>query len=833
MLKQPLNDNWTVRAASNLHQIPAHIRDATIPARVPGCIHTDLLRAALIDDPYFGQNEPKLRWIGETDWRYTTSFDVDSRLFDHERRDLVCDGLDTVAEIELNGSHIASTQNMHRGYRFDVRPHLKKRRNELTITFTSPVSYVQMMYEKLGHLPAVTFGGRFNFIRKMACNFGWDWGPNVATSGIWRGVRLEGWSRSRIENVRTRVDSVSANETILSVAVDIERTGTSACDIALELFRPEGRGEVMFARGDGLLRFTVPHATLWWPRQHGSQYLYELNVISVEEGQSDQVEKKIGLRTVELDTSPDDIGRKFVLKVNGKPIFCKGYNWIPDDCFLDRVTPERYRRRIQQARDANCNMLRVWGGGIYESAEFYDICDELGMLVWQDFLFACAAYPEEEPFRSEVEAEARENVARLSHHPSLVLWNGCNENLWGYHSWGGDDGTGQHRMWKDQLVGKTWGAGYYMDLLPRIVKELDGSRPYWAASPWSGDADIDNGLHPNLSTHGNKHIWEVWHGPGDYNNYRWFVPRFCSEFGYQGPANYSTMAHWFEPAELHRGSATMQMHQKSREGNERNDRLAAKDFDLPENFDDWHYLLQLNQSRALSTGCEWFRARQPVCMGTLIWQLNDCYPATSWAAIDGDGRPKPLLFATRRFYAPRLLTIQPEADAHVLYANNDTDEPWRGEAAVRRIDFAGNELAKIALAVDVPPRGNQRVAVLPISIVQPRDRSREMVVASLEPGRALWYFTSDRELAYPPPAPTAKLDREGDAWRLTLSTATLLRDIVINIDRVDPEAIIDDNVVTLLPGESHVFSIRSAKEMRLEALTNPPVFQCANRFGRR
>jgi beta-mannosidase len=340
-------------------------------------------------------------------------------------------------------------------------------------------------------------------------------------------------------------------------------------------------------------------------------------------------------------------------------------------------------------------------------------------------------------------------------------------------------------------------------------------------------------LHPNLSTHGNKHIWEVWHGPGDYNNYRWFSPRFCSEFGYQGPPNFSTMQKFYEPAEMKRGSATLELHQKSPGGNERNDRLAQKDFNLPENFDDWHYLLQLNQARALQTGVEWFRSRQPTCMGTLYWQLNDCYPVTSWAAIDGEGRLKPLWFATRRFYAPRLLTIQPEADAIVLYANNDCDEPWQGEATVRRIDFDGKELSRVVLPLDVGARENQRVAVLPTGIVTPTDKTREMVVAEVGEQRAMWFFASDRELVYPGAKPQAALRRDAAAWRLSVSTKTLLRDVVVNIDRLDPQATIDDNVMTLLPGESREFVIHSVKELTLDQLINPPVFQCANRFGKK
>jgi beta-mannosidase len=844
MLKQILHDNWTVHAVSNPGEVPANIGHNEVPARVPGCVHTDLMRAGLIEDPYFGLNEPKLTWIGRTDWQYRTTFDADPKLFDQERIDLVCDGLDTVAKIELNGTQVAETINMHRGYRFDVRKALKKGRNELTITFTSPVNYAAAMREKLGHWPSTFYSGWFGYIRKMACNFGWDWGPVVPTSGIWRGVRLEGWSEYRIRRLWLDEQKISEAVAGLHIHLDIERTTQKADpEILLRTIEPDSSRDLADVAhintddGGFVAAVNWGRPKLWWPTGHGQQPLYRIQA-GLHDAASkefrDMREIRVGLRTVELDSSPDDIGRKFVIKVNGKPIFCKGFNWIPDDCFLDRACePVRVRKRIRQALDANANMLRVWGGGIYETDEFYDICDEMGMLVWQDFLFACATYPEIEPIKSEVEAEARYNVARLSHHPSLVLWNGCNENIWGYHIWG-DREDPKRRLWKDVLQGKPWGAGYYLELLPKVIKELDPSRPYWAASPWSGDTDVDNGLHPNLSTHGNKHIWEVWHGPGDYNNYRWFSPRFCSEFGYQGPANYATMAKFFAPEELKRGSKTMDLHQKSLGGNDRNDRLLGKDFEIPaDNFDDWHYLLQINQARALETGVEWFRSRQPVCMGTLYWQLNDCYPVTSWAAIDSEGRLKPLWYATRRFYAPRLLTIQPEADAHVLYANNDSDEPWKGTVIVRRIDFTGKELATHEVKLDAAPRSNFRAAVLPVSIAMPRDKSREMIVAQAGDVRTTFYFASDKDLVYPPPAPQADLKRDGELWKLKLTSPALLRNVMVNIDRVDPDASIDDNFVTLLPGESCTLTIRSNMQWTAQQLSTPPVFQCANRFGKK
>jgi beta-mannosidase len=877
MLKQTLHDAWSVCPVGDLSEIPSSLRDISIPAQIPGCVHTDLIRAGKIPDPYEDLNEYTLQWIGRSDWEYRTTFDADAKLFDHERIDLVFDGLDTIARIELNGSLIAQTQNMFRSYRFDVRKLLKRTGNELRITFASPVKYAFAMRDKLGHLPWTNgAGGPFNFIRKMACNFGWDWGPVFVTSGIWKGVRLEGWSKSRIAAVRTRVDSLSTDEAILKVAVDVERTNASASDVVVEFSNPQGQGETLFDRGNGVLSFTVRNPKVWSPVGYGDQFLYSLDVLSLErnavnpEGKmdvSDRVEKRIGLRTTELASSPDSIGREFVVKINGKPIFCKGFNWIPDDCFPARACdPARVRRRIEQALATGANMLRVWGGGIYETDDFYNICDELGIMVWQDFPFACATYPEEEPYWSEVEAEAKENIARLSSHPSLVLWNGNNENLMAYRDWG----------WKPQVAGRTWGKNYYFKLLPKILKELDPSRPYWPASPWSGDEDVDDGLDPNLPTHGNTHYWKTWVFE-NYPTYRKISPRFCSEFGFQAPANFATIARVVPPEKRDFGSAEMRHRQKAitvyDDGDLRNLKYVAEHFNvegideliaslklsepyppLPPpgdvkplhsslapsraNFDDLHYLLQLNQARALTLAVEWFRSRQPVCMGTLYWQLNDCWPAvTSWASIDGDGRLKPAWFATRRFYAPRLLTIQPAgpdykpADPLTLFAINDSDEPWRESVRISRRNFRNDKsIEEVVSELNVQPRSVQAIP-LPHRRTRPMAFGGELILAEATL-RALWFFDVDKAFRYPPPSFDASMIRKENEYHLTIHSRLLMRDIVLSPDRIDPDATINDNLITLLPGESFTFVIQSHRDLNQRELISRPVLQCANHFGR-
>ncbi|MDQ3813664.1 MAG: glycoside hydrolase family 2 protein, partial [Armatimonadota bacterium] len=620
------------------------------------------------------------------------------------------------------------------------------------------------------------------------------------------------------------VRRADADGAMVEVLVDLMGQENTRANLEVTLTAPDGaaiKPATSAPTDSGSVRVTVkvPTPQLWWPRGYGEQPLYDLNV-KLSDARSgallDEWSSRIGLRTVRLNTEKDEIGTKFILEVNGRPIFCKGANWIPDDCFLNRVDEARYRRRIEQALAANMNMLRIWGGGIYETEAFYRLCDELGVLVWQDFLFACAAYPEEPPFDQLVEVEARYNITRLSKHPSLVLWNGCNENIWGYFDWG----------WKPKVEGRTWGLGFYLDLLPKLMSEIDPTRPYWPGSPYSGSMEI----HPNDDRHANMHIWDAWNQV-DYTIYRAYSPRFSSEFGHQAPPTYATLQKSIPADQLSPDSPAMLHHQKANGGNDKLNNRLAEHFEIPADFDDWLYLTQVNQARAVQTGVEWFRSRQPRCMGSLYWQINDCWPVTSWAAIDGYGRFKPLWYATRRFYADRLLTIQPEGDHLALYAVNDTDETWSSDLILARLTFNGQHQSE-KIGLEVGPRSCRQVLELDPAFYAPGNAANEFLLARADDACTTWFFDIDQNLNYPEPAFDAELTSDGSIHRLTITAHSLLRDVAIFVDRLDAEATINDQLVTLLPGESFMFVIESGQALTREALTAPPVFQCANRFGR-
>jgi len=787
-----LHEGWTLSGAA-VHDVPA---------TVPGCVHTDLLAAGLIADPYLDENEAKVAWIGRTDWVYETTFEHAAA---GDRTDLVCAGLDTIATVTLNDAELGRTANMHRGYRFDARAALVPGTNRLRIRFDSVYDYAEAMRDKLGARPNA-YGEPFNFVRKMACNFGWDWGPTLVTAGIWQDIGLHSWRAARLADVSPQV-TVEDGVGRVEVDVTLDRDTDGPVTIAVAVGGRETVARITGCRA--VLTVTVEDPELWWPRGYGDQLRYDLDVtLSDSYGPLDVWSRKIGFRTVRLDTS--DGG--FAVAVNDVPVFVRGVNWIPDDVFVTRVTRSRLEHRLAQACGANVNYLRVWGGGRYESDDFYDLADSLGLMVGQDFLFACAAYPEEEPFATEVAAEVRENVIRLGSHPSLVMWTGNNENLWGHEDW----------AWQSTLGDLSWGAGFYFGLLPRLLAVLDPTRPYWPGSPYSGTTD----RHPNDPAYGSTHIWDVWN-TDDYTKYREYRPRFVAEFGFQAPPTYATLRRALPEERLAPDSPGMAHHQKAAGGATKLQRGLDNHLPLPRDFDDWHYLTQLNQARAVAYGIEHFRSLRPYCMGAIMWQLNDCWPVTSWAAVDGDGRRKPLWYAMRRAYADRLLTVQPRDGAPALVAVNDSATPWALSVVVSRRTLTGAILAQAAPAVTVAP-GRSATLALPADVTEAGDPAGEVLVADAGGTRAWWFFAEDKDIAWPPAKFEAQVEMDGDATLVTVTAQHILRDLTLHPDRLDPSAEVDDAGVTLLPGESVTFTVRAAAALDPVALTTRPVLRCVN-----
>ncbi|MET7278028.1 glycoside hydrolase family 2 protein [Kribbella sp. NPDC005582] len=778
---------WTLQAvAGPVPEADAGVLTTPVAAAVPGEVHTDLLAAGLIPDPFDGDNESKLAWIGSTDWTYRTTFDWDAD--GHVVQELVADGLDTVATVTLNGTELGRTRNQHRGYRFDVTGLLVAEGNELVVAFEAPVEAAQRFAESLGLWPH-TNKHPYNAIRKMASNYGWDWGPDLATAGIWKPIRIESWSGVRIDSVRPLASADGVLTTHVALAWS---TGAAETTVTVEVGGTTATATVAPGTESVVLTNTVADVELWWPRGHGDQPLYDVTVTAGD----DTWTGRVGFRDITMNVAPDKDGGPFVLSVNGKPIYVRGANWIPDDAFVTRLNRSTYETSIQDALDSGMNLLRVWGGGIYETDDFYDICDEQGVLVWQDFLFACAAYSEEEPLWSEVEAEAQQAVTRLSKHASLAVWNGNNENLWGYVEWG----------WRAPLAGRKWGEGYYFDLLPKIVAEIDPRTPYSAGSPYS----YDHFIHPNDERNGTMHIWDVWNQV-DYSTYRKYKPRFVSEFGFQGPPAWSTLTSVVHDEPLDPYGEQMLVHQKAFEGNLKLERGLGDHLPMWKTMDDWHWTTQLNQARAIIYGIEHFRSLFPLNTGAIIWQLNDNWPVVSWAAVDGHGIRKPLWFALKRVYADRLLSVQPTADGLVVAAHNDSDEAWSTRVTLtRRATGPGGEVfARESIALEVESR-SATLNTVPVSLISLDSTTEYLEVRADDGTTAYWYFVEDTKLQLAPNAYTAEVTPTSDGYDVTVTATALAKDLALFPDRLDPAARVDSCLITLSAGESHTFHVTGA-----------------------
>lgn len=659
---------------------------AWLPATVPGCVHTDLLAVGKIPDPFYGTNELDLQWIEERDWEYRAEFTVTAALLREERVELCADGLDTVATVTLNGKKIAATENMFIAHRWDVKRLLRTGKNELVVRFRSAMDYIRKTRDFTPPRACNDPVGGCVRIRKEQCQFGWDWGPRFVTAGIWRDLRLEAGPAPRLAHVRVAQHHAADGAVTLNLSPEL--TGSADRVTYWVTLSLDGHVVARIESGTGVppvgstaawhgrpahdseshgqdaratllptnLALQIPDPQLWWPAGQGEQPLYDLVVTARDAAGRElgAITKRIGLRTIALDRQPDQWGESFRFVVNGRPVFIKGANWIPADSFVTRLDRAAYARDLRAAVLAHMNCVRVWGGGIYENEDFYDLCDELGLLVWQDFLFGCDLYPSDPAFLATVRIEAEQNVARLHHRASLMLWCGNNELV---------QINGAELRADPALK-----AGYeklFHDLLPAVVAAQDGVTPYWPSSEWRGT--FENG-HELGEKSGDTHFWDVWHSRKPVKDYEKWAFRFCSEFGMQSYSSPQTNR-TFAPADANVFGAVMENHQKNRGGNQVILDYVSRRYRYPKSQDDLIYLSQLNQAYCMQVGVEHYRRLAPRCMGAIYWQLNDCWPVASWASIEYTGRWKALHYAARRFNAPALVSAHVPGDEGVITGN--------------------------------------------------------------------------------------------------------------------------------------------------------------------
>ncbi|MBU2493788.1 MAG: hypothetical protein KJ571_14260 [Bacteroidetes bacterium] len=641
-------------------------------AFVPGTVHTDLLQNNLIDDPFYSDNELKYEWIAECNWIYKTEF----RLNDSKKYNLVINGLDTFADIFLNNKKIYSCNNMFLSYKIDIEKHLIKGKNELKIYFFSPVNYAVMEEKKFGKLPVALNSSRV-YARKAQYSYGWDWGPSFPTSGIWKNIFLEVKREAEIENVLFTTKSISEKKAQVRITFSIKylHLNSSRLIVKLKNSIQHFEKEIKIKNsGTYSCDLEILDPKLWWPNGEGEQNLYDLSLSIFDDHNNilDCVEKKTGFRIIEL-IQKENNNNTFKLNVNGKDIYAKGVNWIPADSFLPRVNKAKYSKLLNLAKEANMNIVRVWGGGIYENDEFYNLCDELGLLVWQDFMFACGAYPENAEFLNNVEEEVLQNVNRLQHHPSIALWCGNNENEWIWY--------------QEQKLSYKKMPGYkiYHNLIPALLKKIDPSIIYWPSSPFSYEED------PNSFNAGNTHQWDIWSRWIDYEDVKNDRSLFVTEFGFQGPANKDTYELCIPKDNRKINDRIFEFHNKQVEGPERIMKFLSAHLPVNTAWNDYLYLAQLNQGFALKTCLEYWRTNGRT-NGSIIWQINDCWPVASWALIDSGLKPKIAYHFVKNIFAQQIVYFSSKENSIELYAQNQGQVTIKAQLKVFIINAAAGKI---------------------------------------------------------------------------------------------------------------------------------------------
>ncbi|MET0650412.1 MAG: glycoside hydrolase family 2 protein [Pyrinomonadaceae bacterium] len=807
-----LNTGWTFRQAG---------QSEWRRAAVPGSVHTDLLANKLIEDPFYRDNEPKLQWIGKADWEYRTTFDVPAAVLRRRNVELVFEGLDTYATVYLNERQVLEADNMFRTWRMDAKPSLKVGANTLRVVFRSPVNEMLPRMKALGYeLPAPNDQGEKTspHTRKAPYQYGWDWGPRFVTCGLWKPARLEAWDDARLAGLHVVQNQLGTETAQLTAQVEVESTAASDAVIFVEDpsdRRVAARQTVKLSPGVNrfALKLSIPNPQLWWPAGLGSQKLYTLRArLTSGSGNkaSDELSTRVGLRTLELRQQTDAAGKSFMFVVNGVPVFAKGANWVPADSFPERVTRERYRHLIESARDANMNMLRVWGGGYYEMDDFYELCDELGIMVWQDFMFACSMYPGEEKFLESVRAEATDQVRRLRDHPSVVVWCGNNEVETAWQHWG----------WKERLPAKLWDdyKKIFHGVLPEVVAEHDPSRPYWPSSPSSNlEDDADS------QRIGDVHYWQVWHASKPFAEYEQQRPRFMSEYGFQSFPNIETVRAYTTPSDHDIQSPVMLAHQKHPRGNQLIREYMLRDYPEPKDFESFLYASQVLQAEGIRVGAEHMRRIMPHNMGSLYWQLNDCWPVASWSSVDYFGRWKALQYYARRFYSPLLVSPHEEGGVVRLYVVSDRTDRVPAVVRARLLDFEGRTLSETTERIEVAPLKSQSYLSLPSSVLlEGRDPARvflhcELLVGGGAVSSNTVFFRPFKDLQLPAPNVAAQVTRGGgNTPFVTLSTDSLARGVHLSAEGL--EGSFADNFFDLLPGAKVSVEFRSRRPVTPDEL---------------
>jgi len=828
----PLDNGWQFRLLPESAQASQHA-DLTswTPAHVPGSVQTDLLTTGNIGDPFYRDNEAQLQWIGLADWDYQLTFNVDAGTLKQDHVDLVFDGVDTFADIVVNDKPLLKTGNMFRRWRIPVKHVLHAGNNTLLVRLHSPIAKLQPWLLMQSYALPGEFDSAFgdepkgkqtsNYVRKANYQYGWDWGPRFVTIGIWQPVRLESWTDARLDDFHIAQPHVDADRAELAAEVSLQAGKAGAAQVMLTWTGPDGSNgqmakDVSLTAGNNTLQLPllIDHPQRWWPVGYGQQNLYRFHV-EVKRGNDLLVsaDRNTGLRSVQLNRDKDAWGRSFAFVVNGVPIFAKGADLIPTDSFPERTTPEQLKQLLTSTRDANMNMLRMWGGGYYQSDAFYDLADQLGIMIWQDFMFGGAITPYDSAFLGNSRVEAEEQVRRLRNHPSIVLWCGNNEVQTGWESWP-DRIDFQKSIAADERQRiETGMRELFNNTLRKVVKENDSDVPYWASSP---STDFDG--EANVLNDGDYHYWKVWSGSEPIDHYLDVTPRFQSEYGLQSFPVMSTIERFAAPSDMTPNSPVMRAHQKFANGNG-NDRLLLyirANYGEPKDFASFVYLSQLMQAEGIELAAEHLRSARPQSMGSLYWQLNDVWPGPSWSSLDYFGRWKALQYHAKRFYAPVDIVPIRRDGRTSLYLVSDRTTPFKATVRTHIMDMAGKSLSETSQTVDATALASTKLGEYTDAALLHGGRAANTVASFdvIEDGRVvahhLLYFGVAKTLALPrQPGLHAEWRDEGKTLRI--SSKQLARGVWIDFGKLD--ANLSGNAFDLLPGEHIDIAVDSTADL--------------------
>jgi len=819
--KQFLHGNWEFKQVTD---------SVWMPATVPGTIHTDLMNNNIIEDPYYRLNEHDVQWIDKEKWEYKTSFEVDDKYLENETIKLHLDGLDTWATVYLNGKIILNADNMFYQWKVDVKDYLRPGKNKLRIIFHSPINKGLKLREELGYyLPGAEndqsqLGGTGDiktvvFSRKAQYHFGWDWGPRLVTGGIWQPVYLTAHNNARIEKVHFQTLEIANEEANIQVDTYIESFDDD--DVTVAIFMGDAIvAEKTFMVKSGKNTLSLPviikNPELWWTNGLGEQHLYNFKVTLNKDNRTiDRAFESIGLRTVELIQEPDETGSSFFFKVNGQPVFMKGANYIPQDIFLPRVEKSDYEHLIKSAAEANFNMLRVWGGGIYEQEIFYDLCDKYGILVWQDFMFACAMYPGNKEFIDNVEKEAIQNVERLRNHPCIALWCGDNEILIAWNRWGWQDQVREKQS--EEIIDTIWKA--YEDvmhkLLPEVVEKYDPARSYWASSPSSGFGELENGKS------GDNHYWGVWWGKEPFEKYEEIIPRFMSEYGFQSFPELNSVKKYALEEDWDIESEVMRSHQRSSIGNVTIKEYMERDYRDPKDFPMFLYVNHVLQAEGIRTAMEAHRRNMPHCMGSLYWQLNDCWPVASWSGIDYYGNWKALHYFAKKAFSEVLVSPDLDTLGNVkIHVVSDRLEPTEAELSWKLMDFEGKIISHLEKKISIPANSAKMVLEIPASeLITDSLRANHLLYVAVKNmeekilSENILYFDKVKNLDLPDPGLSWSVKKERDYFDITITTERLAKNVFLQENGI--EGFFTDNYFDMLPGQSITVTFTSESRLNI------------------